>query len=101
MLSDAQGLTLYWFGPDTSTASACNGTCAAYWRPVIGTPVAGAAVTGSLGTIRRADGSVQAVYDHHPVYTYIGDSARGQDSGDGLDLNGGLWHQVQVMASAT
>jgi predicted lipoprotein with Yx(FWY)xxD motif len=57
---------------------------------------AGPGVTGTLGTIRRADGTVQATYDGHPLYTYIGDSARGQASGNDLNLNGGLWHEVTV-----
>ena len=96
VLASARGLTLYWFAPDTATRSACNGSCAAYWPPVRGPVTASRVVTGTLGTIRRADGSVQATYDGHPLYTYIGDSARGQATGNDLDLNGGLWHEVIV-----
>ena len=51
-------------------------------------------VTGRLGTIKRADGSVQATYNGHPLYTYVGDSAPGQAHGNSLNLNGGLWHEV-------
>jgi predicted lipoprotein with Yx(FWY)xxD motif len=96
LLTDANGLTLYWFAPDTSTKSACYGSCAAYWPPVTGTPSAGPGVTGKLGTLTRSGGAVQATYDGHPLYTYIGDSAPGQDSGNNLNLNGGLWHVVVV-----
>src|SRR5580692_4345119 len=28
LLTNAKGFTLYWFVPDTSTTSNCNGTCA-------------------------------------------------------------------------
>ena len=28
------------------------------------------------------------------LYTYVGDSAPGQANGNGLNLNGGLWHEV-------
>jgi predicted lipoprotein with Yx(FWY)xxD motif len=94
VLADGKGFTLYWFAPDTPASSACNGTCAAYWPPVTGTPSAGPGVTGRLGTIRRADGSTQATYDGHPLYTYVGDTAPGQANGNNLNLNGGLWHQV-------
>jgi predicted lipoprotein with Yx(FWY)xxD motif len=94
VLTNGQGFTLYWFAPDTPTSSACNGTCAAYWPPVTGTPSAGPDVTGRLGTIRRADGSTQATYDGHPLYTYVGDTAPGQAHGNNLNLNGGLWHEV-------
>jgi predicted lipoprotein with Yx(FWY)xxD motif len=96
LLTDAKGLTLYWFAPDTSTTSACYGSCADYWPPVTGSPSAGPGVTGKLGTLTRSGGAVQATYDGHPLYTYIGDSAPGQDSGNNLNLNGGLWHVVVV-----
>jgi predicted lipoprotein with Yx(FWY)xxD motif len=91
-----QVLTLYWFVPDNTTTSACYGSCAQYWPPVFGTPKAGPGVTGSLGTIRRSDGTTQATYDGHPLYTYIGDSAPGQNHGNNVTLNGGLWHEVLV-----
>jgi predicted lipoprotein with Yx(FWY)xxD motif len=96
LLTNANGLTLYWFAPDTSTKSACYGSCAAYWPPVTGNPLAGPGVTGRLGTITRTDGTTQATYDGHPLYTYIGDHAPGQTSGNNLNLNGGLWHEVPV-----
>jgi len=94
VLANGKGFTLYWFAPDTPTSSVCNGTCAAYWPPVTGTPSAGPDVTGRLGAIRRADGSTQATYDGHPLYTYVGDTAPGQANGNNLNLNGGLWHVV-------
>jgi predicted lipoprotein with Yx(FWY)xxD motif len=98
LLTDSKGLTVYWFAPDTSSRSACYGSCAAYWPPVTGSPSAGPGVTGALGTITRTGGAIQATYDGHPLYTYIGDSAPGQDSGNDLNLNGGLWHVVTVSA---
>ena len=96
VLTDAKGLTLYWFAPDTPTASKCTGSCAAYWPPVAGTPAAGPGVTGKLGTIKRSDGSLQATYDGHPLYTYVGDGGPGQARGNNLNLNGGLWYEVRV-----
>jgi predicted lipoprotein with Yx(FWY)xxD motif len=94
VLADAKGLTLYWFAPDTAARSACYGSCAAYWPPVKGPATAGPGVTGTLSVLTRSDGSVQAAYDGHPLYTYVGDSAPGQANGNGLNLNGGLWHEV-------
>ena len=94
VLANAKGLTLYWFAPDTATTSACSGTCASYWPPVKGPATAGPGVTGKLATITRSDGSVQATYDGHPLYTYAGDGAPGQANGNELNLNGGLWHEV-------
>jgi predicted lipoprotein with Yx(FWY)xxD motif len=94
VLTNAKGFTLYWFVPDSSTRSVCNGTCAAYWPPVLGTPTAGPGVTGHIGTIKRSDGATQATYDGHPLYTYQADSGPGQAAGNNINLNGGLWHEV-------
>ncbi len=96
VLANARGLTLYWFAPDTPTKSVCNGSCASYWPPVRGPLTAGPGVTGHLGTIRRADGSIQETYDAHPLYTYIGDSGPGQAHGNKVDLNGGYWYVVPI-----
>jgi predicted lipoprotein with Yx(FWY)xxD motif len=96
VLTNAHGDTLYWFAPDTPTMSKCYGSCATYWPPVSGHPVAGPGVTGRLGTIQRTGGGTQASYDGHPLYTYVADSAPGQANGNNLDLNGGVWHEVTV-----
>jgi len=100
VLTNSAGFTLYWFAPDTSTMSKCNGSCATYWPPVKGPATAGPGVTGKLATIKRSDGSVQATYDGHPLYTYAADSAPGQAKGNGLNLSGGVWHEVTVSGAA-
>ena len=94
VLTDAKGLTVYLFAPDTSTTSKCYGSCAAYWPPVTGTAAAGPGVAGRVGTITRTDGSRQLTYDGHPLYTYIADTAPGLARGNNINLNGGLWHEV-------
>jgi len=95
VLTNSSGRTLYWFAPDTPSKSACYGTCAAYWPPVIGNPAAGAGVTLSkIATIARTDGTIQVTYAGHPLYTYIGDTAPGQANGNDINLNGGFWHEV-------
>jgi len=96
VLTNADGLTLYWFAPDTSTSSKCTGSCAVYWPPVSGSPTAGPGVTGKLGAIKRSGGGLQATYDGHPLYTYIGDSGPGQANGNDLDLNGGFWYDIRI-----
>jgi predicted lipoprotein with Yx(FWY)xxD motif len=100
VVTNAKGFTLYWFVPDTATTSKCNGSCATFWPPVKGPATAGAGVTGKLATITRADGSAQATYNGHPLYTYAGDHAPGQATGNGLNVNGGVWHEVTVSVAA-
>ena len=96
VLTDSKGFTLYSFAPDTATTSNCTGSCAAYWPPLTGAPTAGPGVTGELGTITRPDGTTQATYNGHPLYTYVGDTHPGQANGNNLNLNGGLWHEVTI-----
>jgi predicted lipoprotein with Yx(FWY)xxD motif len=93
VLTNAKGFTVYWFAPDTSTMSKCNGACAQSWPPIKG-PATAPGVKGKFGTIKRADGSVQATYNGHPLYTFVGDTAPGQAKGNGLNAFGGLWHEV-------
>ena len=97
VLVDPEGRTLYVFAPDSRGHSTCTGSCESYWPPVPGADAkrgATAAVTATLGTIKRADGSSQLTADGYPVYTYVGDHAEGQSNGQGTNLSGGLWWVV-------
>jgi predicted lipoprotein with Yx(FWY)xxD motif len=96
LLTDAKGFTLYTFAPDKVNKSVCYGDCASYWPPVPGNMSAGPGVTGKIGTITRTDGTTQATYDGHPLYTYIGDHGPGTAAGNNINLNGGLWLDVPV-----
>jgi predicted lipoprotein with Yx(FWY)xxD motif len=100
VVTNAKGFTLYWFVPDTSTKSNCNGSCATVWPPVKGPATAGSGVTGKLTSIMRSDGSMQAVYNGHPLYTYTGDTGPGQNHGNGINASGGVWHEVTVSGTA-
>ena len=96
LLTNPSGLTLYTFVPDKVNKSVCYGDCATYWPPVPGHMSAGPGVTGKIGTITRTDGTTQTTYNGHPLYTYIGDHSPGQDGGNNVNLNGGVWHVVVV-----
>jgi predicted lipoprotein with Yx(FWY)xxD motif len=100
VVTNAKGFTLYWFVPDTATKSNCNGSCATIWPPVKGPATAGSGVTGKLATITRSDGSAQATYNGHPLYTYTGDTAPGQNGGNGLNVSGGVWHEMTASGMA-
>jgi predicted lipoprotein with Yx(FWY)xxD motif len=99
VLTNAKGLTLYSFAPDTSTTSTCTGSCAQNWPPVAG-PATAAGVTGTFATLTRSDGSVQCVFDGHPLYTFVGDTAPGQAKGNGLTAFGGVWHEATTSGTA-
>ncbi len=93
VLTNSKGFALYWFAPDTPTTSKCNGSCAQFWPPLPG-PVTGSGIMGTFGTITRSDGSKQATFDGHPLYTYKGDTKPGEATGNGLNISGGVWHEV-------
>jgi predicted lipoprotein with Yx(FWY)xxD motif len=96
VLTDADGYTLYWFGRDTATSSACQAGCARSWPPLPGPAFEALGVTGAVGEIARPDGSLQVTYNGHPLYTTTLDTGPGQTRGDGVWSDGGRWH-VAVM----
>jgi predicted lipoprotein with Yx(FWY)xxD motif len=101
VLVTASGLTLYWFANDTATQSNCNGSCASYWKPLLGSAaaVSGASLPHGFGTVKRSDGQLQITYDGHPLYTYTGDTTSGQLNGNGLDASGGMWWAITPTGS--
>lgn len=102
VLTDSKGFTLYWFVPDTSTNSKCTSAeCVKFWPPLAGPVTAGPGVSGTLGTITRPDGSTQATWNGHPLYTFKGDSQPGQANGNGQNVNGGVWHEVKLSGASS
>ena len=94
IIVDSRGRTLYLFEKDTRGHSACSGTCAMYWPPLItrGKPIAGHGLKKSLlGTIRRANGARQVTYAGHPLYRYVLDTKPGETNGEGLQDFGAGW----------
>ena len=93
VLTDSAGFVLYWFAPDTPTTSKCTGNCATFWPPLIGTPSLGSGVTlaGQLGTIKRANGQLQATYDGHPLYLFKSDTSAGMWTGNDIVASGAKW----------
>jgi len=94
VLVNSAGHTLYLFEKDQNGRSACEGTCAGYWPPLIskGQPVALRGLNQALvGETTRADGTKQVTYAGHPVYMFVQDTRAGQTNGEGLTDFGGAW----------
>jgi predicted lipoprotein with Yx(FWY)xxD motif len=88
LVDGATGLTIYNFTMDVkdSGTSACTGGCLETWPaltvPAGGSPTGGTGVTGTLGTITRADdGSLQVTYNGLPLYFFKNDKAPGDLAG--------------------
>ena len=91
-LVGSNGMTLYAFTKDKPNMSNCSNVCSSNWPPYTATSItfltSGVGISGSLGTITRADGSVQLTYNHAPLYFWHGDSKPGDTTGNGY---GGVW----------
>jgi predicted lipoprotein with Yx(FWY)xxD motif len=90
ILTNAQGLTLYYRTSDTAT-SVCTGGCAQAWPPLLstgsGNPSSSTALAGTLSVSNNANGA-QVEYQGHPLYTYAADTAPGQINGENVQ---GVW----------
>lgn len=99
VLVDAEGFTVYDFHKDKGTTSSCYGSCAKVWPPVLteGAPTAGeGAMSSKLGTTKRSDGTVQATYAGHPLYTYAADKKPGEANGNDFSSFGAQWHALHA-----
>jgi predicted lipoprotein with Yx(FWY)xxD motif len=97
ILVDSTGRTLYLFEKDKGDKSSCSGACASAWPPFTATvkPKPAARVNAAmLGTTARGDGTKQATYNGHPLYTYAGDTTPGEATGEGLNQFGAEWYAV-------
>jgi predicted lipoprotein with Yx(FWY)xxD motif len=92
ILTDAHGMTLYYFTPDTPTKLACIGACAQAWPPLLAAgsdaPTSATTLPGKLSVIKDAIGN-QVEYNGHLLYTYVKDAAAGDVTGQGA---GGKWY---------
>ncbi len=100
VLVDSEGMTVYEYTPDEGTTSVCYGGCEAAWPPVVasGKPTAGeGAMSSALGTTKRKDGTVQVTYEGHPLYTFVGDKAPGEATGNEVE---GTWFVLNESGTA-
>ncbi len=102
VLVNSHGLTLYRLSGEQSGKWICTTTaCVKAWHPLTastsGTPNAS---VGSLGTIKRPDGTVQVTYKGMPLYTFAGDGKSGEANGQGLK-DVGVWTAVTANGATT
>jgi predicted lipoprotein with Yx(FWY)xxD motif len=83
VLTDAQGMPLYYYAPDTATRSLVSGSLAAAWPPATSTATPSATgLTGTLTVVQDSHGS-QLAYNGHLLYTFVSDR-RGVVTGQGV-----------------
>ena len=91
MLTANNGLTLYSLSVEKNGRFICKGSCLKDWFPLV--VAAGVKPTGpvALGTVRRPDGRRQVTFEGRPLYTFDGDSKKGDATGEGIK-DVGTWH---------
>lgn len=92
-LTDAKGMTLYWFAKDSPGKSACAGPCVERWPIYFRESVkaGGGLKDEDFGTITREDGRKQSTFRGHPLYYWVGDRAKGDTNGQGVN---NVWHVI-------
>ncbi len=96
-LTDAKGMTLYYFTPDTDGQSACYGPCEKAW-PVFyakDLTVSSDLSGDDFGTITRTDGTRQTTYKGWPLYYWVQDQKPGDMTGENVH---GVWFILKIPA---
>jgi predicted lipoprotein with Yx(FWY)xxD motif len=91
VLTANNGLTLYSLSVEKNGKFICKGSCLKDWFPLV--VAAGVKPAGpvALGTVKRPDGRRQVTFEGRPLYTFDGDSKKGDATGEGIK-DVGTWH---------
>jgi len=102
VLTDARGMTLYRLSGEHSGKFICtSAACLQVWHPVSASAAGSPAPSvGSLGVVKRPDGTEQVTYKGMPLYTFAQDQQPGDAKGQGLK-DVGTWNAVTTTASST
>src|SRR5271167_1458868 len=101
VLVNAQGMTLYHLSAEQNGKFICtSAACLQVWHP-LAAPAGGTstASVGSLGSVKRPDGTEQVTYKGEPLYTFAQDKEAGEANGQGIK-DVGTWSAVTITTSA-
>jgi predicted lipoprotein with Yx(FWY)xxD motif len=100
ILVDSQGMTLYHLSGEQGGKFICTSSaCLGVWHPLIARSTgAPNGEVGSLGTVKRPEGTVQVTYKGTPLYTFTGDQQAGETKGQGIK-DVGTWSVVETSSS--
>jgi predicted lipoprotein with Yx(FWY)xxD motif len=96
-LTDAKGMTLYYYTKDADGQSACYGGCATAWPIFYSADISVSAPLqpSDFATITRTDGTKQTTYQGWPLYYWQKDTKPGDATGEGV---GKVWYIQKVPA---
>ncbi len=87
MLTDSDGMSLYFFSSDAKGDSHCTDGCLSTWPVFYESDLTldEGLDADDFGSITRSDGDMQTTYKGWPLYSYASDSAEGEVNGDGVN----------------
>lgn len=102
VLVDSRGMTLYRLTGEHAEKFICTSSaCLASWHPLtVATGSKPSGSVGSLGVIKRSNGTSQVTYKGEPLYTFAHDSAPGQATGEGFK-DVGTWSVIKTGAASS
>jgi predicted lipoprotein with Yx(FWY)xxD motif len=102
---NSRGKAVYYLSGDTKSHPKCTkaNQCFGFWPPVTVSSTSkatkAAGISGTLSVWHR-NGFSQLVLAGHPLYTYAGDSARMEATGQGAHGFGGTWYVIKASGSS-
>jgi predicted lipoprotein with Yx(FWY)xxD motif len=101
VLVNAQDMTLYHLSGEQSGKFICTSSaCLQVWHPLSASAGTPSSSVGSLGTVKRPDGTEQVTYKGMPLYTFASDQKPGDATGQGIK-DVGTWTAVTVSANGS
>jgi predicted lipoprotein with Yx(FWY)xxD motif len=105
VLASPKGRTLYRLKPETARHVLCKTDCLQFWPPLTVKSKATkvklpTGVKGKIGYLQRGK-RWQVTLKGLPLYTYSGDSAKGQAAGQNIKTFGGTWLVLAAGKSTT
>jgi predicted lipoprotein with Yx(FWY)xxD motif len=101
VLVDAQGMTLYSLSGERNGKFICTSSaCTQVWHPLSASAGTPSGSVGSLGSVKRPDGTEQVTYKGMPLYTFAQDQKPGDAKGQGVK-DVGTWTAVTAGANSS
>jgi predicted lipoprotein with Yx(FWY)xxD motif len=95
-------MTLYALSVEKNGKFICTSSaCVAVWHPLtVSSAAVPSSTVGSLGTVKRPDGTEQVTYKGMPLYTFASDKQPGEAGGQGIK-DVGTWMAVTVAPASS
>jgi predicted lipoprotein with Yx(FWY)xxD motif len=104
VLAAPTGRTLYRLKPETTRHVLCTTQCLQFWKALTvksksTTVKLPTGIRGKISFLSRGKNKFQVALKGWPLYTFVGDTAKGQGNGQNIKTFGGTWLTLTVKKS--